>query len=73
MDPFGSKMPKIWTNAKSWSHIIRMNPPSLMARMNYCKTDPVLSSLTDSQIQFMLEVTKDISFRALGRISRFLE
>lgn len=73
MDIFGSKIPKVWTASKSWNQMIRMNPPSIMSRMNFCKNDPVLSKLNESQLSYILEVTKDISFRTLQRVSRFLE
>ena len=73
IDTFGVKVPKIWLDKKSWNEIIIMTPPSLISRQNFCSTHPILSKLNDSQISFILETVKDMSFRSLERVGRFIE
>lgn len=73
MDPFGLKIPKIWTNPSSWSHIIKLTLPNMMERMNFCKQNDTLKKLNTSQISYLLETTQDVSFRTLERIAHFLE
>lgn len=73
MDPFGIKIPKIWTNPESWTHIIRLTLPSMMERMNFCANHPTLKTLNSGQRSFLLETTQDVSFRTLERIGFFLD
>ena len=73
IDTFGQKVPKIWTDKKSWSQIVIMTPPTMIARQHFCSNHPILSKLNDSQISFILETVKDKSFRSLERVGRFLE
>ena len=73
LDTFGVKVPKIWTNPKSWNEIIHLESPSVHSRFQYCKTHPILSTLNDSQISFLVETMQDTSFRSLDRVGRFFE
>ena len=73
MDTFGVKLPKAWVTPSSWNQIIQLKLPSMQQRMNYCKNNSVLSQLNTSQISFLLETMKDISFRSLERVSHFLQ
>ena len=73
LDPFGVKVPKQWVNPKFWSKIIKLNVPSQIDRMKFCKNSPILSKLSTSQMAYLLDITKDVSFRSLQRISIFIQ
>lgn len=73
MDPFGTKIPKVWADKNTWNHIVRLSPPSVSDRIAFCKQDPFLKTLTLNQQSFIIETMRDISFRSLQRISHFLQ
>lgn len=73
MDSFGVKVPKVWTSKTSWNHIVKLSLPSTEDRLAFCRNDSVLSKLNTSQISFLLEITKDVSFRSLERIRHFIQ
>lgn len=73
MDTFGMKVPKLWSTKTSWNYSFTLTLPSTLERIAFCKNDAILSKLQNSQLTFLLEITQDVSFRSLQRISHFIQ